>query len=191
MSHFKAVLVPVAFVLLGIFCWTPGTARATSFTFTGLAATCPGTNCSTFVPGDPSAWGDVRNWSPQGVPGASDTATINMATDVNLGGTRSVLRLTLNNGSQFGTALKNGTLTITGPAASGASSWKSGNIACTFNIAAGAKLVMSGNINRALVGATVNNSGIVTWLDGGGISCVSNPVFNNLSGGVFNAQSDA
>ncbi|HEY0108878.1 MAG TPA: hypothetical protein VGB67_04565, partial [Fibrella sp.] len=167
-----------------------GTAQAVNYSYTGLAATCPFQDTQfcdppDFVAGDPSNWGDHRNWSPQGVPGANDTATIGSFA-VNINGTRSVQRLTLNNGT-----LQSGTLNITGPSASFTSSWIAGTISCTLNVASGALFRISGSASRSFVAGVINNSGTVTWVDNGAIFCNSAPVFNNKSGGIFNAQNNS
>ncbi len=189
MSHFKTFWMPVAFALLGIFCWMPATAHATNYTFTGLAATCPfptAQQCATFVPGDPENWGDVRNWSPQGVPGAGDTVTIGTFS-VSINGNRSVQRLTMSGDGN----LRNGTLNLIGPSASFMSLWTTGTISCILNIATGAQLRISGNAVKTASVGTINNSGTVTWLNSGELRLNANAVFNNKSGGVFNAQNDS
>jgi hypothetical protein len=186
-TRFWKLAIPATFTLLWL---SIGTAHAVNYSFTGLAATCPFQDtglCSppTFVAGDPTNWGDHRNWSPQGVPGPNDTATIGSHT-VSIFGTRSVGRLILNNGT-----LGNGTLNLVGPSGSGSSSWTGGTIACTLTVAAGAQFIISGNASRSFVGGTINNSGTVTWTNIGAVFCSAAPVFNNRSGGIFNAQSNA
>jgi len=191
MQNRTVTLASFLLAILGILLLAPGTAHATNYIYTGLAATCPFPvgQCDEFVPGNPANWGDHRNWSPQGVPGPSDSAIINGNSSVNLNGSRTILRLTLNNGTQFGTGLEGGTVTITGAAPTYISSWVSGNFACNVNIGAGARLDIAGNGGRGFVGGTTNNSGTVNWSGAMGLSCVNNPTFNNQSGGVFNVSS--
>lgn len=70
---------------------------ATSYTYTGNALD--------------GQWTTAGNWSPIGVPGPGDSATIGIAENVNLQTSTSVQNLTL---SGQGTNLSNGSLTITG-----------------------------------------------------------------------------
>ncbi len=58
-----SAVVPV-FLLLAV----PGTASANDYTWTGSPG-CGGSGCS-------GSWADSQNWSPMGVPGSGDTATI-------------------------------------------------------------------------------------------------------------------
>ncbi len=171
----------IALALASVLWLSTAVAQATNFVFDAGQGSDP-------PPPNNSLWSDPRNWAPDGVPGAGDTVTINIPNTVDLGGvTRSVLRLTLANGSQFGTDLRHGTLNLTGSSASFISTWTSGNIGCNLNIAAGARLNISGDTNRAIVlNAVINNDGTVVWSGLGGIDALSGSVFNNKN--LFLAQ---
>src|SRR5579872_1640606 len=76
----------------------PAAAHATiSYTWTGS--------------GNDGLWSDSRNWSPMGVPGAGDDATISVAEIITVPASTTVQSLTV---SGQGTILSGGSLTITG-----------------------------------------------------------------------------
>ena len=126
-------------------------------------------------------WNDPANWTPRGVPGVADTATMASGTAV-LTNTVTVAHLTLDGGTLGGA----GSLTIRS-----SMNWNGGVMsgAGTTTIAVGATLAISGaaekNLNRRL-----DNRGTVTWTDAA-ITNSSGSIINNYPGALFHLQTDA
>ena len=125
-------------------------------------------------------WHDPAQWTPAGVPGALDTATIGTGT-VQLTNAVTVAGLALS-------------VTITGAGDLTVASnftWTSGSLVGPGMLtipAGGAAALSSGNTKSLL--RRLDNAGTVTWT-GGTVHGNGNPTFNNLAGGVFDIQADA
>jgi hypothetical protein len=119
------------------------------------------------------SWSSSGNWTPPGVPGPDDTATIGAVSGYSIAvGTATVRSLSLD-----GASLSAGTLTIAGgPGGQGAFTWSSGRVACTVHIAAGAALNLSGGTKQLDPGGVINHAGTATWTAG----------TIGSAGGVFN-----
>ena len=128
---------------------TPTAHAANSYTWTGAVS---------------SDWFTPGNWSPSGVPGAGDTATINNGTADISGSDATVAVLNLTGGRIQGS----GTLTITGTL-----NWISGDMGATSGaqgttvIAQGATANISGAdfFFKALRNRTLNNAGTLNLSD--------------------------
>ncbi|BCM88216.1 hypothetical protein IAD21_00043 [Abditibacteriota bacterium] len=163
----------------------------TSYTYTGLAATCPyadSSACAAFVPGDARNFSDARNWSPNGVPGPKDTATIDGNYDV---------YLDINN--HRGGSVVLGGLTLAGtlhgdsisfnPATGNpnAFTWVGGTL--DFNsvtINAAGKMTISGNGLKDLgLNTTLTNAGMATITDAGLVRGLGSSIIDNLNGATF------
>ncbi len=96
-------------------------------------------------------WGNASNWSPNGVPGAADTAVINLGA-VTLNGNAAVGGLKLNNGVFGG----GGTL-----AAAGRVYWSNGRMegSGTLNVSPGAIMEITGNAAKDLNQFSILNEG--------------------------------
>ncbi len=155
---------------------TTSPAWATDYTWTG---TGEGSN--------PRHWSEPTNWSPQGVPGVNDTATIQGPTppdgySIEVG-TVTVRGLTVLPRADLGL----GTITVQGASGGpGVFDWKGGSLSCTVNIAAEATLNLLGG-EKTLQAGTINNAGTAVWTEGQ-ISGADDATFNNS--GTFNAAFD-
>ena len=166
------------------------------YVYTGLAATCPYSDsgaCRNFVPGNAQDFYDARNWSPQGVPGANDTATIgnfDVALDTTDGAKGSVVLGGLN--------LQGGTLngaSLSFSAASGSDNvfnWSGGrlNVATTGINATGTLNISGDGLKDIGVGDTINNAGTATFNGAGYLRGLGNCVFNNMARASFIAKNN-
>ncbi len=144
-----------------------GVGHAATYTFDGGAA------------GDTSNWFNANNWSPNGVPGAGDTA-INPGFTVSLNGNNVTVA-----GLQTSGDLQNGSIRVTSDF-----EWTSGTLNTTVTIPAGGVANITGTADKALNGIAFNNAGTVNWSGSGRINGGNSAIFNNQAGGVFNAQTD-
>lgn len=148
-----------------------------------IAITSIATGQQTFTwKGGIGDWNNSANWTPAGIPGASDTALV--TGDVTLGSSISLGGLTLDNGSIAGDY---------DIAISGIMNWIDGTVsgAADLQIASGAILSLSGSAAKQLDGRTLENIGSIIWKDSGTFRIENNAVINNQSGGIFESQSDA
>lgn len=149
----------------------------------------------TFVGGSPvdsTNWFDARNWSPQGVPGPNDSATINGRVNITGTGAVVVAQLNLVSGSLSGKSLGfNPAVTPNGL------NWSGGTLGVQITtIQANGTLNISGDAPKvisSLNGQTIDNFGIATWTGAGDIAGAVNlnesHSLTNESGATFNAQS--
>ena len=177
LRHFKATL---NVAIVGVLFLMNGTAQATSYNFTGA------------VPGEFKDWNDAGNWSPIGVPGAGDSATISPAFSsgyaARLTTSVTVANLNIVSGAVTGGQTINGqtiNLTVTGnlnlsaiDSTTGAGGIYGGS---QINLPSGSQLNVSAG---AQLNATINNSGTATITTAEFQTRLDE--FNNLSGGVVN-----
>jgi hypothetical protein len=127
-------------------------------------------------------WSVAGNWTPNGVPGASDTATVNSGgVTLNADTTAGTLNLGGGTLNGSGTLTVNGTLTWTAGVMSGAG---------RTVIAGGATLNVSNPGAITLSVRTLENGGTVNWNGSGVFSTDSGAVITNRVGALFVAQSD-
>ncbi len=122
------------------------------FTLFFIFATLSGFSQTTYTWfGGSGEWGSASNWSPNGVPGAADTAVINLGT-VALNGNAVVGGLKLNNGVFGG----GGTL-----AAAGRVFWSNGRMegSGTLQVSPGAIMEITGNAAKDLNQYAILNEG--------------------------------
>ncbi len=108
-------------------------------------------------------WSDPTQWSPQGVPGPGDTATVDLqmySYGLEVDGA-TVLGLTLN-GSLTTSELVGSGVTIQ---AGGNFDWKGGGTSANITLLPGATGTFEGSTHR-LDGATFTNGGGITWTGG-------------------------
>jgi RHS repeat-associated protein len=148
---------------------------------------------------------DPSKWTPVGVPGAGDDATISQTSvTVTSPATTTVQSLTnaatlsvsagttftvTNGGSDAGTisVASGATFDLTG----GAMGWTGGTItgSGTFHVASPASLNLSGSANKDLTAITLNNDGSISLGGTGSMRTGSDAVLNNA--GTFSFTSDA
>ena len=130
-----------------------------------------------------SDWFNPINWTPAGVPGMGDSATVNGGT-VDLSGSTNVAHFNLNGATLSGS----GDLYVTVGC-----DWTSGVMQGlgSTTIAAGGTMNISGNNAKVLLSRTLNNAGMLIWSGTGGLTGHSGPTINNLAGALFDMQSDA
>ncbi len=140
-------------------------------------------------------WSVAANWSPNGVPGSTDTATINNTGTVTVSANTDVGILNLNSGSLNGA----GTLTV-----SNTMNWTGGDMGGTGKtvIAPGATLNISNTSYLTIQRRTLENAGTTIWSGSSFLNCKdpgtiisnrveavwevrSNQPFNNDGGGEF------
>jgi len=148
-------------------------AQAAAFTWTGAVS---------------ADWFDPGNWSPAGVPGANDVATVNSGT-VDIPTDATVAALTFGGGTIQGA----GTLTVTGTL-----DWTAGRMGGTGAtvISPGAKVTVSGTGFKTVTdnrrfdnaGAIVIVGAATLGVGGTGSPSPSNPTVNN--GGLIDFQGD-
>ncbi|MEQ2005856.1 MAG: SBBP repeat-containing protein [Limisphaerales bacterium] len=126
-------------------------------------------------------WNDPAGWTPRGVPGVMDTATINSGT-VQLTNTVTVAGLTLGAATLDGA----GSLTVRSSMA-----WSGGTMsgAGTTTIVNGAVLTVSGAADKDLR-RRLDNYGTVTWTAGRILGHTSATIYN-YAGALFDTQSEA
>ncbi len=127
------------------------------------------------------SWSNTNNWSPKAVPTSSDSVIINSGT-VNVPTNFVFQSLTLNGG------------TVNNPfSIGGTMNWLGGtlNNTGTLTVPSGGVLNIGGS-NTKTLSRVINNSGTMIFGGTGYLEADStNAVINNLTGGVFNHQSDA
>ncbi|RYX84418.1 hypothetical protein EON83_09835 [bacterium] len=146
-------------------------------------------------------WDTAANWSPVGIPGASDVAVIANGDTVQADGTHSIgtlgiLGSTLNTS---GLLVKNLELsgTINGGSINsngGIWNWYGGSISGNWSVFSGAAFNISSATDMSLSNGTIlNNAGTINWSGAGKLHCegYNNPsTINNQNGGVFNLGAD-
>jgi hypothetical protein len=162
-------------------------------------------------------WNVAANWSPNSVPGASDTAVITSdgsytvtlngpatVSSLALGGTSGTQTLactlgqtlTLNGASTVNAngifKLSNGTLTGAGDlTVNGAFEWSGGTMAGTGDTIANGGFVFSGNGAMDLNERRLVNAGAATWTGIGILRFFSSALFTNAPSATFDIGSDA
>ena len=133
-----------------------------------------------------TSWGTAANWSPIGVPGASDEAVIDTGDTVTSSVNRTVAKLTF----------KAGTITFSNASLNAGGSWQGGGFNLQWNVPSGTSLTVSGTDRKDIGdGSAINNSGTIQWQGGGSIynyggSGNGKATINNLTGGVFDIAAD-
>ena len=176
MRQYKVFRILSRFTLLSAISLAAGVAHAaptptpTSYTWTGASMN------------NPTDWFEARNWSPRGVPGALDSASIASNQTVTLSSSATVTDLSMAAGS----ALEGiGDITVTG-------SFAATDIRLTgpgmVNIPTGGVLkFVTGGLGANTVGRVINNFGTVYWSGG---SLVLAAHFNNNVGASFYVQTN-
>ena len=137
--------------------------RGASFTWTGSVS---------------SDWFNPSNWSPTGVPGGADSATINNASPT-IGSATNIGTLNFNNG----TLSAAGSLTV-----SNALNWTGGSAGGKIIIAPGATLNFTTGAGKTLLtSAVLINNGTVVW-NGGQLSLGNGTIVTN--NGAWAAETD-
>jgi hypothetical protein len=133
--------------------------------------------------GADTSWFNPLNWSPDGVPGAADTAILNISKTIDL----STADATVANFQQV-TGTLTGTKTLT---VLSSFTWSGGTESGTgaTTLPSGSTSALSGALS--LSGRTINNSGTVSLSGTGNVSASNGPSFHNLAGGIVDLQSDA
>ena len=122
-------------------------------------------------------WDVPGNWSPNGIPGAADTATIALGVTVSLNDETSVSNLNLTTATLAGEPLRiRGTMNWTNGAVNNALTvksnavlnWTSGNLEGSLTVAPGGTLAVTNNVVMSFNGgfggtATLTNNGTVLW----------------------------
>ena len=136
-------------------------------------------------------WGAATNWSPNSVPGSTDTAIItNAGVTVSLNSATTVGAIILGNngGGTVTLTLAGQTLGLNGPLTvnpsgsftvnsgglvgnanavlSGTIGWTAGYLAGTLTMASGSTLNITGGNNHDMANCTVTNNGTVMWSTG-------------------------
>ena len=144
-----------------------GVLSATEFVWTGAGG---------------SSWSEPSSWSPNGVPGLDDDATINSGV-VDLVSDATVRKLNLSGGRLTGVS----TLTILGGL-----HWTGGRLdgSGTNELAAGSVSTISGSANKELAGRTLKVGGTLTWTGAGSFIFYHGTV-DILSGGLLDIQTTA
>ncbi|MDB6175336.1 MAG: hypothetical protein JWL59_4647 [Chthoniobacteraceae bacterium] len=129
--------------------------------------------------GTDTSWFTAANWNPDGVPGATDSASLNSALTITLPSNTSVASFLQSAGTFTGA----GTLSITG-----GFTWSGGNQTGSgiTSVAAGAGLSITGG-NKHLE-RRLDNSGNATWNSITPIDSGNGGIFNNF--GTLDFQSD-
>jgi uncharacterized repeat protein (TIGR02543 family) len=133
-----------------------------------------------------SDWFTAGNWSPAGVPGVFDSATITGYPTVTLSTNAGIGFLNFSGGDISGSGL----LTV-----SNSFDWIGGYVYCPVMIQSNAVMNISGSGTLGLVGA-LTNAGTVNWVGPVNLEIYNYPAYgyyggiNNLAGAVFNAQND-
>ena len=146
----KPILTSITVIALAI----PSVAAARSYDWTGPQP-CGSPPCS-------GLWDDQSNWSPPGIPGGGDTATINGTTDP-----MALTTVTLGSDSVGGLTVS-GRTELTGRSltvASGNAVLNGGTfLGATLTLAAGVTTTLGGDVE--LSGGKLNNAGTFNWLTG-------------------------
>ncbi len=129
-------------------------------------------------------WTTASSWSPVGVPGPADSATIVGAFDINLDASATLSNLTVSLGAN--TLFSDGTRVLT---VLRSGSWSGGTLSnvkvkldptCAFTFGGGTK---------TLFGGTFTNAGTINWTNGQ-LNLENNASFYNQPGALFDAQFD-
>jgi len=144
----------------------PAVASATTYTFSPPGS---GTN--------PRSWSDPTQWSPNGVPGAGDTAIVALpAAQPSLQADNVTVSTLQVSGVPTGGVLLGAGITIQ---AGGSFEWQSGVLSgMTITIPAGATMTIDTNGAHWLDGTTLLNQGTSTWT-GGSLNGDGEAVFRN------------
>ncbi|HEX5176698.1 MAG TPA: hypothetical protein VFV83_06710, partial [Chthoniobacteraceae bacterium] len=129
-----------------------------------------------------SDWFTPANWTPDGVPGPGDRATLNINSTITFGSPVLVDGFTQTNG------------TIASAQSFGASSnyvWSGGTINAPVTIPVGATWSITGAASHAIATATVTNSGTAIWSGSGPIELSNSGGIINAAGATFNLQGNA
>lgn len=130
-----------------------------------------------------SNWFDPINWDlDSGVPGAADTAILNIASTINLTTGVSVSTFTQTAGTVTGV----GNMTV-GTSFTWSGGTQSG--AATLIIGAGATATLSGSGTKTLDSRFIQNDGTLTITGSGALSLLNGPTITN--NGIWDYQSDA
>jgi CARDB/Immunoglobulin domain len=134
-----------------------------------------------------SAWTNSGNWSPAGVPGVNDSATIANGGTVTISNAVGVAFLSLASGTINGPGLMN---------IAGSGDWTGGEIDCPFAVLANGVLNIGGSGTLYLLGG-LTNAGTINWAGTANLQIYNyNGNYgyfggiNNLSGSMFNVQND-
>ncbi len=174
------------------------TLAAVTLLFTAAPA-----QATTYVTSSSGSWNQPTVWTPNGIPGASDTATIPCCFTVNLDSSRSIGSLSVAgtlNLSTFTLSATNapsltGTISGTSPGKltiSGTGDWSAGtwDSSGTVEVLPGGTLTISSGLAKTLQnGFQLVASGNVVW-SGGTILDNTGSLISIPSGGVFDCQSD-
>jgi fibronectin-binding autotransporter adhesin len=129
-------------------------------------------------------WSAASNWSPNGVPGAADTAIISNGGTVTVSADTSVSSLNLTSGTLAGTAA----LTV-----GSGFNWTGGTVTGTgtLTLLETVNGTITGSSTKTLDGGRVlNNQGMLVWTGTGNFHLL-NGTFTVASGGLFDIQTDA
>ncbi|HEY3281878.1 MAG TPA: hypothetical protein VGN26_06345, partial [Armatimonadota bacterium] len=158
----RSAAIPAGLLVLALLiAGTP--AAAASITWTGKVS---------------NNWQDTGNWDSGATPGPSDTAAISAGAAITVpsGVTLSGLEL-------GGATLLGGDITVTK-----LMDWTSGTVSSKLTVPQGSQLNLSGDTDKALLNATLNNAGTVTWTGKGRLVFTSSTLNNS---GLFDCQSDS
>lgn len=130
-----------------------------------------------------TTWSTASAWSPNGVPGASDTAVVNggiitLDGDVDLGGLKLL----------GGIITGSNTVNISGVYTWIGGRWQGSG---TTNIAAGAQTVIDDVNLKIIDGWQIVNNGAATWSNTGEIRIQGSGILTNSASGVFTIQNNA
>ncbi|MCK6621885.1 MAG: tandem-95 repeat protein [Calditrichaceae bacterium] len=156
-----------------------------------LAVSTPGFSQSNYTwNGGVASWNDPAAWTPNGVPGAADTAIVN-AGQANLDSDVQVAGFKLTGGTVYG----GGKLAVTarmvwsnGYLTGDSLSPSAGNL---VEVGPGATLELSGDNSKNLDRRTLVNKGTATWSGAGIFKFRNNAVFENQPGASFDIQNNA
>ena len=142
--------------MTSLFFAVSGIAHATTYTFVGG------------FPSNETNWFIPENWSPNGVPGAADTAIISKSTPgaitAQFGSAVTVANLTISNADSTLSGIPGRTLTVTN-----AFNWTAGATQQgTIIVSSGGHLNFSGSLPKTIGGA-LYNQGTATWSGTGAI----------------------
>jgi hypothetical protein len=130
----------------------------------------------TFIGTASHDWTNDTNWSPVGVPVATDDVAINAGKTADLSNTDAAINnLTLAGGTLTGT----GTLTVNGTL-----TWSGGTMSGSGKTVAGGGLALNGSGTKTL-NRTLSNTGAATWTDTGNITIGTGGVLSNEPGASF------
>ncbi len=155
-----------------------------------LAVSTPGFSQSNYTwNGGVASWSDPAAWTPNGVPGAADTAIVN-AGQATLDSDVQVAGFKLTGGTVYG----GGKLTVTarmvwsnGYLTGDSLSPSAGNL---VEVGPGANLELSGDNSKNLDRRTLVNKGAATWSGTGIFKFRNNAVFENQTGASFDIQNN-